>query len=73
MTRKDYVEVARILSTVRNGNERMRLTNLFIRMFSIDNAAFQSSRFREAVEGEPSLLPRRRSGTSRRAPPRSRR
>ena len=50
MTRKDYVEVARILNAnLENVSDLM--LNDFIAMFKSDNSRFDSNRFVNAVRG----------------------
>jgi hypothetical protein len=48
-TRQHYVEVARILSGVRDPREKQRLADEFGRMFQKDNPAFDGDRFAKAV------------------------
>lgn len=59
MTKKDYVVVARILSTVKNGTERDRLTREFSSWFQADNPQFDLQRFIAAVR--PQSADRRRA------------
>lgn len=50
MSRKDYVEAARILrETDMPAELRFELVSRFVTMFADDNARFSSSRFREAA------------------------
>lgn len=50
MTRKDYIEVAKILNeNLPNVSDEM--LNDFIRMFKSDNSRFDSNRFVNAVKG----------------------
>jgi hypothetical protein len=51
-TRQHYIEVARILATVRDPHEKQRLAEEFARMFRHDNPAFDVERFSSAVFGE---------------------
>ncbi len=53
-TRKHYVEIARILSGVRDAHEKQRLAEEFARMFRQDNPQFDAERFSSAVFGEGS-------------------
>jgi len=62
MTRKDYVVVAEILSTVRDRAERQRLAEAFAKWFRRDNPAFDVERFSSAIFKEPEG---KRSGSSR--------
>lgn len=52
MTRKDYVEVAKILKTFEEDEslDTGYLTQAFIQMFKADNPRFDAIRFRNAVE-----------------------
>lgn len=50
MTRKDYVEVARILNAnLESVSDEM--LNEFIKMFKSDNSRFDANRFVNAVKG----------------------
>lgn len=51
-TRKHYVEIARILSGVRDAHEKQRLAEEFARMFRQDNPQFDAERFSSAVFGD---------------------
>lgn len=51
-TRKHYIEIARILSGVRDAHEKQRLAKEFARMFRQDNPQFDAERFSSAVFGE---------------------
>lgn len=51
-TRKHYVEIACILSGVRDAHEKQRLAEEFARMFRQDNPQFDAERFSSAVFGE---------------------
>ena len=54
MSRKDYVEAARILSeTAMPSETRAALVARFVTMFADDNARFSPSRFREACVPAP--------------------
>lgn len=64
MTKKDYIVVARILSTVRDKRERQRLAEAFAAWFRQDNPHFDVERFSSAIY-EPRSADRRR--TSRRS------
>jgi hypothetical protein len=66
MTKKDYVVVARILSTVKNGTERDRLTREFSSWFQADNPQFDLARFIAAVSPRSADHRRRTSRRSRR-------
>jgi hypothetical protein len=48
MTRKDYVEVAKILKDIDVDDSTL---NRFIQMFKSDNPRFDSNRFLTAVKG----------------------
>lgn len=52
MTRKDYIQVAKILKTFEQDEslDTGYLTNSFIELFKNDNPRFDSIRFRNAVE-----------------------
>ena len=51
MSRKDYVEAARILrETAMPDETRAALVDRFVSMFASDNARFSPSRFRVACE-----------------------
>jgi hypothetical protein len=51
MSRKDYVEAARIIRETAMSNEtRAALVARFVTMFADDNARFSPSRFRAACE-----------------------
>lgn len=62
MTRKDYIVVAEILSTVQNRAERQRLAETFAAWFRRDKPAFDVERFSSAVFKEPA---RKRSGATK--------
>jgi hypothetical protein len=72
MTKKDYIAVARILSTVTNKRERQRLAEEFAAWFRQDNPQFDVERFSSAVF-EPAYARATRKSADRRPSRRSRR
>jgi hypothetical protein len=66
-TRQHYTQVANILHTVRDPEERDRLAEQFAAMFRRDNPRFDDHRFIQAVHGQ---APRGRSHEAHGLPPR---
>ncbi len=57
MSRKDYVEAARIISETPMSDElRAQLVGRFVTFFADDNPRFSPSRFREACEPVPNIV-----------------
>lgn len=50
-TKKHYIDISNIVKTMRDKEDRDKLIDEFIKLFSADNPHFDSDKFRTACKG----------------------
>jgi hypothetical protein len=50
LTKKDFIEMAKSISKMAEGEIKEKLTGLMVNLFSASNPRFQEDRFREACK-----------------------